>query len=228
MQGSIKKYIKYIVVAIILLLVVALLSLSKRIVDKGISREILRSENSKIEDNDTKDSGDVQEKEFEYDGSTDRWQKVSVLFDSSNLEDRQKEYLGSDYSKYENALKEIERSYSLVFSSIDTPPSDLDYSNCVLYEKSGINLFSSDFVNGSDIVYLRTIPVIIGMYGNSCVVFKVMDSENLIVVDYSNALLDTEKADLFDFGQNKNLMISPKYSKLIEREGYSLLYTKEF
>ena len=181
----------------------------------------------------------VVEKEFEE--GTDKFRKATVLFDDSNLEERQKSFLGDDFNRYKTALLEIADTYQVVFDKIPDPDESLDYSGYTDFIKYGKDLFSGDYV-GSDgsegisdeekeFIYIPKGNVeVIGLYGEMCVVYryKLDDEIRLFVVDYTNSLLNTEVEDAIDFGDTVSLLLYQDNCLLLTRGNYKLLYLKEF
>lgn len=199
-----------------------------------IKQEIITDDN----DGGNMDNGTV-EKEFEE--GTDKFRKATVLFDDSNLEERQKSFLGDDFNKYKTALLEIADTYQVVFDKIPDPDESLDYSGYTDFIKYGKDLFSGDYV-GSDgsegiseeekeFIYIPKGNVeVIGLYGEMCVVYryKLDDEIRLFVVDYTNSLLNTEVDDAIDFGDTVSLLLYQDNCLLLTRGNYKLLYLKEF
>ena len=120
----------------------------KIVSNSGLSFNDVKQEVTSEGNNEGNTNGDmVVEKEFEE--GTDKFRRAIVLFDDSNLEERQKSFLGDDFSKYKTALLEIADTYQVVFDKIPDPDESLDYSGYTDFIKYGKNLFGGDYV-GSD------------------------------------------------------------------------------
>lgn len=213
---------------------------SKIVNNSGLSFNDVKQEVTSEGSDEGNTNGDlVVEKEFEE--GTDKFRKATVLFDDSNLEERQESFLGDDYSRYKTALLEIADTYQVVFDKIPDPDESLDYSGYTDFIKYGKDLFSGDYV-GSDgskgisdeekeFIYIPKGNVeVIGLYGEMCVVYryKLDDEIRLFVVDYTNSLLNTEVEDAIDFGDTVSLLLYQDNCLLLTRGNYKLLYLKEF
>lgn len=223
-----------IVVLFVCLFIFGVYRLSSFLVSKSVSsgKVVENVEKDKYRNKQSSPDAESLDSDFiVYEDPEKDYSRVKVLFSNSDLEDRQKNFLGNNYDAYKSALKSVKDNYVETFKSIKDVPEDINYSGYIDYNKSDINLFDRNFSSTNDIVYIRDRLSIIGMYGSYCIVYALdygMTSDvRLIVVDYSNAELSTKSAGLFGFGQSKNVMIFSKYSKLEEGNGYKILYIKE-
>ena len=236
-----KRYIKIIIIIICVgLILFGVYSLARVLVNNTYSSVDMVEEDD--EDNkENKNNLSSEEnlnkeedtKEYSSDGTDSEFQKVTKLFDNENLSERQPNYLGDKYSKYQNILSYIESNYNSVFESLSLSSDqvisvDADYE---LYAGS-ISSFDWNAIQEYNNVYVRDSSTIIGLYGDSCVVYaynlEMNDKIQLFVVDYSEAKLSTNNKILFDFGQEKNLLFSTLNCKYETVDGCELIYFKEW
>ena len=229
-----KRFRTILIVLFVILLIFGFYKLSSFLVSKSVSSSKV------IEDVDAKkyknkqESPDIESEEDEYKVYVDpdaEYSKVTKLFSTENLEERQKTFLGNNYDAYKTALKDVEENYESIFESIPSIPEDINYSGYIDYLRSDIDIFDSSFSSSGDIVYLRDVLTIVGLYGTHCIVYALnygLSSDiRLLVVDYTDAKLSTDYNSLYGFGQTKSVMLFSKYSKLISRDWYKILYLKE-
>lgn len=159
--------------------------------------------------------------------------KVSVLYDSNNVDIREQEYLVNKGYNYTDILDKIKEVAPNIFNEIEYTGNNVDYSNYVELERSDLNIFNNTFLQGNTFAYSQDSTEIISMFDNYYIVYKYLYNRDnsksyFIVVDYSDALFNSNNKSLFDFGQSKNIMINPKYSKLLLEDEYCILFTKAF
>lgn len=223
---------------------VGIFSIANTIVDKSYSsREVVVKENTVNEGKEkpksvndstesTEDSEVIEdttpEVDFESIDEDTHLGNVKCLYDPTNLKQRQKDYLGSDYSKFESIFNACE-SGQIDWSDVPRDTSKISETNdYVIYSKD--HVLNPDEIMTHDYVTIKYNLVIVGMYDNNKVIYSCSYPEyaldNLvIIVDYS----ETEFADsmeLFDFGQGKTNTFSTKAFKElnIDSEFVVLLY----
>ena len=169
-------------------------------------------EGSLVEGSSSTDVGEFSEAEgrvYLDDGSGGSLQKVSRLFDTMGLSERQESFLGEDFSYFSKYLEYIESNYTSIFSGIKfVRPEEYEIDvECI----SGSQDFSVNYLGMGLNFYIGTSLCVIGMYDDSCVVYAnnypELETTELIVVDYSEALFNTDASRLLDFGDYCSLVI---------------------
>lgn len=234
LKGGLRKIVVVFIIGIIILIGLGIWVISGRIVSVSEdSSRLLEEETDEVE---TEESSvlNIDEKVFIEGTEENGFARVSGLFSGVDLDARQKRFLGSNYERYVGVLDTISEEYIEVFSEILDIKSDPDLTDVRVLEKDRVNLFDKETWEDTRCVYCEKGMTIVGLYGTHCVVYKyqyVPDDEgdlNFVVVDYTNAMLSMKNRVLFGFGQNKTVLMDPGYVKLVEGEGYSLLYVKEY
>lgn len=163
---------------------------------------------------------------FEDDGTDSDRKRVVKLFDDSNIEERQSEFLGEDYDFYIDALSYIESVAEDTFSGIDENGS---YAPDISFTPN--DEFSLDYLGDYGHIQLLDSLCIVGMYGSHYIVYAYKYPYSvdpwLVVVDYSKAYSTTEVSTLLDFGQYMSLNINTDVCKLEDYEDFSILWVKE-
>lgn len=230
--GIMKKRIKIIVIiAVIALILFGIYSLARFIVSQGYSSlAVVQEEAAEREEAEREGLVDItDQREYLDDGTGSEIQRVDVLFDTKDLLDRQREYLGDDYSKYEDLLNVIEDNYASVFESIDYSRPD-DYTideTCI----GGANDFSVGMLEDGLNVQINSSLTIIGLYDDYCVVYAngypYLPSTELIVVDYEDASFNTNASKLMDFGDVCSLQILQGSYVVDDTNSLPIIYVKE-
>lgn len=212
------------VVTIIVLVLLGILSLARVIVEKGTGREEIAMLNKKIKEDSVEDI--FSDSEFES-------ETYSVEIESEqNTESTDGDTMSElDTLVWESrivsddVMKDIERSKDLVFSSIDAPDAVRDYDGIMKLDRYKTDIYSNDFITKGNPVIIDGLPEIIGVSDPYVVAYRFgNDTDRILVVDYDGSSIVEDEG--FDYG-SVNIIIDPKYSKLISRSNYRVLYTKE-
>lgn len=223
-----KKRIKVIIILLVVVLILlSIFGLSRLIVSRSYSSlEVVQQESLKKDAKTPAPASDGRV--YIDDGTNSDIQRVSRLFDSEDLEERQEEYLGEDLEKFRDLLDMIESEYSDVFSEIDYErPEEYEISiECT----SGVNDFSVAMLEKGTNIQINSSLTVIGMYGESCIVFAngypYLDTTELIVVDYSNAPFNVDARELMDFGDVCSLLILDGSYRVDSSEWLPIVYVK--
>ena len=159
-------------------------------------------------------------------GESDEYgrQRVSKLFNTEDLDIRQKEFLGDNYDYYYSILEYISNRYISCFTDLSENGSEYNYE-C----RQGD--FSSDLLEEYGSVRITNTLCPIAFYGNSCVVYA--DSypyelgRNLFVVDYSSAYANTDNDSNIDFGTYMSLTVNRDNCLVETYNSFNIYYVRE-
>lgn len=225
-----KRRIKWIVILIVVgLMLFGIYNIARVVVRNSYSSlDVVKQEESDGETEMSKP--DMEEREYLDDGSGSKLQRVSVLYDKEDVRERQRDYLGNDWGKFSGVLGDIEGKYTEVFGKLSEREVLKDYEideTCV----SGANDFNVNMLGSGKNIRINTSLTVVGLYGDACVVYAnnypEVETTELVVVDYSNALFNTDAREYMDFGDVCSLEIVDGSYMVDDSGELPVVYIKE-
>lgn len=158
------------------------------------------------------------------------WGSAVVLYDGTNIEERQKKYLGDDYDKYIDVINKIEEDSDKEFENLPSEPTE-DTSNaynCIL----GADDLSGSMLEEYGTVRTSSSLGVVGLYDSNRVVYvygypdEVSDSPVFVCADYSSEELNKSAVGLFDFGQSHSFVFKEGMYSVESVDGYEVIYAR--
>lgn len=239
---KLKKYKIFIVMGIVLLVLFGVYCTAKVIISKSYSSEgYVREQQVEAEENQNKvsventevpDDSYATEKSFDLDEEVKgNMSTARLVYNKEDLDVRQQEYLGDNYSKYKDVLAEINNSYESIFKDLVkrdhiSTENSIKYSDVVDNPELDLQELSSyEYASFTDSL------TAIGFYGDTCVLcaynYPNNPSMSLVLIDYSehDFVLSSEN-NAFDFGDTVDVSIMPKQGKVQSINGWQVFFIK--
>lgn len=239
---KLKKYKIFIVIGVVFLVLFGVYCTAKVITYKSYSSEdYVREQQAEAEENQNKVSVEkpevpedryATEKSFDLDNEIKgNMSRAKLVYNKEDLDVRQQEYLGDNYSKYKDVLAEINNSYESIFKDLVkrdhiATENSIRYSDVV--DKSELDvqeLSSYDYASFTDSL------TAIGFYGDTCVLcaynYPNNPSMSLVLIDYSeHGFVLSSENNAFDFGDTIDVSIMPKQGKVKSISGWQVFFIK--
>lgn len=222
MREYLRKFKIPIIILIIVIILFIILLIAKVIVNNSYSSIEKLVE---YRENETLQSVDNPDK-IDFIGESDKYgrKQVSNLFNTKDLDIRQKEFLGDNYNYYSDILSYLSNRYISCFTGLEENGSSYEYE-C----RQGD--FSQDLLEEYDSVRITNTLCPVAFYGNSCVVYAdsypYVLNKVLFVVDYSSAYANTEDDSSIDFGTYMSLTINRDKCLVETYNSFTIFYVKE-
>ena len=251
---NLEKYIKYIVICILVGIFILMVFLGKLLVSNspnivteketekisesnGVDDNTLELETEYVENFHYYDT-DVREK-FDFIDKNERFSRISKIYDKENKEKQQKKFLGKLYKKLSSVIQYIEENSESLFGDLESPVNK-DYSNALLVEDPESNILhdtkpylsivadsTKDYsvLNGCSIIDYFNDTTVICMPGYRDTLY----AKVLFVIDTKNEVYDRS----FDWEKRRIgdiywvfYLISGSY-KVIKIGDYYVVFSKE-
>ena len=222
LNKNIRKLLIVGVVIIIVLVLLGILSAAMVIVEKGTGREEIAMINKKAKEDSVEDLFSDYDLESEtYSAETEQNTESTDGDTMSELDT----LVWESRIVSDDIMRDIERSKDLVFDSIDVSGAVRDYDDIEKLDRYKTDIYSNDFIANGRPVITDGLPEIMGVADPYVVAYRFGDdTDRILVVDYDGSSVVEEGN--FDYG-SVNIIIDPKYSKLVTRSEFRVLYTKE-
>lgn len=169
-------------------------------------------------------------REFKDSDSDSEWGSAVVLYDGTDLEARQKEFLGDDYDKYIDVINKIEENSEKEFKDLpDKPTEDASNAyNCIL----GADDLSGDLLEEYGTVRTSSSLCVVGLCNSNRVVYiygypdDMPESPVFVCADFSSAELSKSAVGLFDFGQSHSFVFREGMYSVESVDGYEVIYAR--
>ena len=155
---------------------------------------------------------------------------VEELYDTEQVDERQVEFLGDRYETYSLVLSTLEGMYKDAFTKVK-PRDTSSTENIVTLSYDIKPKVTLEELEAIDLAIIKDSLTVIGLYDNTYVLFayNYEDTEGrlLFFVDYTDVKFSSDSnLSSWDFGNVKNLAITPKstYSEVID--GFTVVFTK--
>lgn len=229
---------------------VGIFSIANTIVDKSYSsREVVVKENTvnegkekpkvnteesteKVAENQVEDSTEESKPKMELENTEEDAEisKAKAIYDTNNVDEREKEFFGSNYSAYEQVLADIKDKSDNIFSELS-----IDFY-APIEEEGKIYGVGEPSINFADVAEFDSLSIygdaltVICMYDNTrliCAYNYPRNSEkSLLCIDLSDYEFPVDSATIYDYGRTVDFFIYPKQGRLEYIDGWSVLFVK--
>ncbi len=219
-EYKIRKYLAIVIVVVILAAIVyGLVTLAGVIVRKSYSSvELLDADNrGNVPDIDVVTN-------IVYDNPDEKFSTVKVLYSDYNIEERQKEYLGSDYDVYKPVIDVAVSNYKSILDGVE----------CVGRPENEMVMYAGDMTEESlemaGRVELSKGLSVIGMYDGDVLVLSYErwkgGKPTIVLVDTGEMLFDTSSTALYSFGSGFSVVLEKGKYVADFNEGYTIIYIR--
>lgn len=220
MESKIRKYLAIAIVIVLLASIVyGLVALAGVIVRKSYSSvELLDADNrGNVPDIDVVTN-------IVYDNPDEKFSTVKVLYSDYNIEERQKEYLGSDYDVYKPVIDVAVANYKSILDGVE----------CVGRPGNEMVMYTGDMTEESlemaGRVELSKGLSVIGMYDGDVLVLSYERWKGgkpvIVLVDTGEMLFDTSSTALYSFGSGFSVVLEKGKYVADFNEGYTIIYIR--
>lgn len=218
---------RIITLSIILVALLGIFGISVGIVHNSYSAENYVKQGMSSEETTEPEETEVveQSKDFDLENGKGSLHSAFSIYNSDNIEERQKAFLNTDCSVYD----EIYENYADIRGSL-LRESFIDTENIVKYSSTidEPNLDLSELQSYDYAIFDRVLTVV-GMYDNTCLLcaYNYPSTDALLFIDFSEYQFSTNsESGLYDFGSIVDVSIMPKLGVVKSIRGKNVLYVK--
>lgn len=194
----------------------------------GLSYDSMSVVGNKEDDSATNKKASMRE--FKDTGNDSEWGSAVVLYDGTNLEERQKEFLGDDYDNYINVINKIEKNSEKKFNDLPDKPTENTSNayNCIL----GADDLTGNLLEEYGTVRTSSSLCVVGLYDSNRVVYiygypdDISASPVFVCADFSSAELNKSAIGLFDFGQSHSFVFRKGMYSVGSVDAYEVIYAR--
>lgn len=218
---------RVVILSIILVAVLGIFGISVAIVHNSYSAENYIEQSMSTEEVSEPEETklEVKTKDFDLESGKGSLHSAFSIYNSDNIEERQKVFLNTDCSVYD----EIYENYVNIRESLLREDS-IDTDNIVKYnstiDEPSLNLVD---LQSYDYAIFDGVLTVVGMYDNICLLcaYNYPSTDTLLFIDFSGYKFSTNsESGLYDFGSIVDVSIMPKLGMIRSIGGKSVLYVK--
>ena len=169
-------------------------------------------------------------REFKDTDGNSEWGSAVVLYDGTDIEKRQREFLGDVYDKYIDVINKIEENSEKKFNDLPNKPTENTSNayNCIL----GADDLSGSLLEEYGTVRTSSSLCVVGLYDSNRVVYiygypnESSSSTVFVCADYSSAELSKSAVGLFDFGQSHSFVFREGMYSVGSVDDYEVIYAR--